>query len=1038
MLEATMKKFPSLLVLILTELFLITFSVSGQTYKATLVGRITDQTGAIIPNAKITAANIETNISTSTLSDDDGNYIIPQLVPGMYRVTIEAKSFKTSTLEAVTIEADRTLRVDAQLEVGEISDEVLITDDAPVITTEASSLGSTIRNREILDIPLNGRNYLSLALLAPGVVPAAAGANPHNINGARPDHVSYLVDGVSNVDRRGNQPVVTPSIDAIREFRIITNSFSSEYGRLGAGVISVALVSGTNRVHGALYEFHRNDALDARGFFDTETAKLIRNQFGGVIGGPLIKNKTFYFASYEGLRNREGQTRLARVPTLEERRGLFQTPIRNPFTRQLFPGNQIPSNLINRIASNILPFIPEPNRAGALNFIAERTAAQSADNFSVKIDHHASGSDQITGRFLIEDSSLDSPFRSTAIPGFGATRDARSQHWSVSHTHIFTPKLINEARLAFIRTSFAERSINAGRDTSSEAGITGVANGRGLASIVIAGLPEIGDATFLPDEWTDNEYVVSDTVSLIKGAHDIRLGGDYQRSQHFNLFAAFVGGQIAFLGSFTGNPFADFLLGLPVQTLRQVGTNKSYLFSNYSGLFVQDNWKARSDLTINLGLRYDLNTPPVEKYDRWANFIPSLQRQALAGEEGFPRALVKTDYNNFAPRVGFAYRPGDSAKTVVRGGYGIYYGFDLQFTMYQLLGATAFPFTQLEIYPAVAIGNPSLSAPFPTTRPGLSPGATSPNGWDYENPTPYLQNWNLTIGHELTRDFGIEVSYVGTKGTHQSVALNINQTVRTRQGNITPFPGFGRILVQSLGASSSYNALQVTAQKRFSRGLAFRSSFTWSKAIDNASFGTNARQPQNPSDLSSERGLAEFDRRKTLSGDFVYEIPFGRGRRFGSDINKGLDALAGGWQVNGIILVYDGRPFTPVVSTANQQAGFAVRPDRIRSGEVANPTIERWYDPRAFAVVPASEFRFGTSGRNILIGPGLVTLDASIFKEFALPVESHRLQFRAEFFNLTNRANFGQPDPRIDQPTAGAISSAGPGRQIQFALKYMF
>jgi hypothetical protein len=469
-----------------------------------------------------------------------------------------------------------------------------------------------------------------------------------------------------------------------------------------------------------------------------------------------------------------------------------------------------------------------------------------------------------------------------------------------------------------------------------------------------------------------------------------------------------------------------------------VGTNKSYLFSNYFGVFIQDGWKLLPGLTLNLGVRYDLNRPPVEKYDRWANFIPELGRQVLAGEEGFGRALVKTDRNNFAPRIGFAYRPFGDAKTVVRGGYGIYYGFDLQFTMYQLLGATAFPFTRLEIYPAIAVGNPSLANPFPASRPGLSPGANSPNGWDFENPTPYTQNWNLTIGREIANNLGVEASYVGTKGTHQSVTLNINQAIRTPQGSMLPFPGFGRIALQSLGASSSYNALHLSVRKRFSRGLAFRSSFAWSKAIDNASFGSAARQPQDPRDLRAERGLAEFDRRRTWSSDFLYELPFGRGRAFGNDSSHGLDALLGGWQVNAIIHLYDGRPFTPVVSTANQQAGFAVRPDRLAPGELSEPTIEQWFDPAAFVPVPPTEFRFGNSGRNILIGPGAIIFDASVFKEFALPWEAHRLQFRAEFFNVPNRANFGQPDPRIDQPTAGVINSAGPGRQVQFALKYIF
>ncbi len=1034
----TLKKTSLCSLLIIVELVFGASPIFAQGYKASILGNVTDQTGATVVGATVTATNTQTNISTSAESDESGSYVIRQLVPGSYRISVGASGFKRASSRGFELQVDQTLRIDVSLEAGVVAEEITVSPDAIVVNTETASLGEVITNREILDIPLNGRNYLSLATLAPGVVPAAAGANPFNINGARSDHVNYLIDGVSNVDRRGNQPVASPSIDAIQEFKVITGNFSAEYGRLSDGVISVALLSGTRTFHGSLFEFHRNDALDARSFFDPDTSKLIRNQFGGVLNGPVASDSTFFLFSYEGLRNREGQTRLARVPTLDERAGIFAAPIRNPFTRRPFAGNAIPAELISPVASNILSFIPLPNREGALNFIANETLREDQDNFIAKLDHYIGDSDQITGRFILNDLDAGLPFRSSSLTGFGSTRRSRSAQWSVSYTHAFGRNFINEARLGFVRNTFSERSVNAGKNTSAETGVTGVARGTGLANIVISGLPEIGDPTFLPDEWTDNEYVVSDSAGIVAGRHQMRFGGDFQRSQHFNLFASFAGGQIAFIGAFSGNPFADFLLGLPVQTIRQVGTNKSYLFSNYYGFYFQDDWNVRSDLTLNLGIRYDLNQPPVEKYDRWANFILSEGRQVRAGEDGFGRRLVRTDKNNFSPRLGFAWRPGGSAKTVVRGGYGVFTAFDLQFTMYQLLGATAFPFTRLELFQAVAVGNPSLSDPFPASRPGLTPGASSPNGWEFDNPTPYQQTWSLTVGREFTRSLGVEASYVGTKATHLSTTLNVNQTIRTPEGNISPFPGFGRILVQSLGGNSSYNALQLKAEKRFGGGFEFRSSFTWSKAIDDLSFGSASRLPQDPRNLRAERGLAEFDRRRVWATDFVYELPVGRGRVFGNNFHSALEAILGGWQVNAIIQLYDGRPFTPVVSTANAQAGFATRPDRLGSGEVIDPGINRWFDVTDFSPVPATEFRFGNSGRDILTGPGSIILDASLFKSFTLPLEGHRLQFRAEFFNLPNHANFGQPDARIDQPTAGVIGSAGPGRQIQFALKYIF
>ena len=1013
-------------------------TVFGQGYKATLVGRATDPSGATVPGVKITVTNTGTNVAISSVTDDVGNYLVPQLIPGVYRVNAEARGFKVFVREAVTLDLDQTVRVDIPLEVGAVSEEIVVKGEMPVINTENSSLGEVISNTEILDIPLNGRNYLSLALLAPGVVPATSGANPDNINGARPDHVNYLLDGSTNIERRGHTGATTPSIDAIQEYKIITNGFSAEYGRLGGGVISVALKSGTNRFHGALYDFLRNDDLDARGFFDPQVPVLKRNQFGGVLNGPIKRNRMFFLLSYEGLRTSQQQTSVTRVPTEAERAGTFASAIRNPIAGGAFAGNTIPASQISPIATNLLPFFPLPNRAGALNYVTLAGVSTNEDDLIGKVDYQIRGGDQLSARYLLNNGDGTNPFRADPVPGFGSRRNTRNQQWGTSETHIFSPALINEARFAFVRVNFGEFSVNAGKNLASAVGIQGVASGYGLPNFSISGYSAIGDPSNLPDTWTDNEYGVSDTVSLLKGSHSLRFGGDYQRSQHFNDFAAYVGGLLAFNGGLSGNAFADLLLGLPAGTERQVGTNKSYLFSNYFGFFVQDDWKITARLTLNLGLRYDVNQPPAEKNDRWANFIVSAGRSVQAGTPGYERALMETHYRNFSPRLGFAYRVGSKGATVIRGGYGIFTTFDLQYTLYQLLGATAYPFTRLEVYSATAGHLINLSDPFPANFTATPSGANSPNGWDYRNPTPYMQNWNVTLAHSLPHNFGIQAGYVGTKGTHQSITTNINQTIRTPQGNIVPFPGLTRVLLQNLSGNSIYNGLQLSVQKRWSEGLTFRSNFTWSKAIDNASFGSGAAQPQDPRNLRAERGLADFNRAHVWTNDFIYEVPFGRNRRFASHMHRGVDAFLGGWQLNGILRFYDGSPFTPTVAAANAQLGAATRPDRLGSGTLANPTITRWFDVSAFAVVPATLFRFGNSGRNILIGPGAVDVDASLFKEFPMPWEGHRLQFRSEFFNLPNRANFGNPVTAIDLATAGAIGSAQAGRQVQFGLKYLF
>lgn len=1019
--------------------FILSFVVvvAAQDHRGGFTGNVVNTMGAPVEGTIVTVTRLGTQETISATTDRYGIYSIPKLTPGNYRLSAERNGFTRQDLPEFRLEIDQMARVDFRLEVGEISETVTIEAYGETLNTETASLGTVVSSREVEDIPLNGRNYLSLALLSPGVVPAAAGANPHNINGARSDHVNYLIDGTPNVNRRGNEPVVTPSLDAIQEFKILTNGYSAEYGRLGAGVISVALKTATNRYHGTAFIFNRNDALDARGFFDTEKLKLDRTHFGGVLNGPIRKDNTYLLLSYEGVRSLRGETPVTRVPTAAERQGIFASPIRNPFTGQAFANNTIPAGLMSPIAQRLIALFPEPNRSGVLNFSTAADVEEDQNYLLGKIDHRITAKDQLSGRFFYNRLTLANPFRSTAIPGFGASRTGNKQMLSIGYTRVFSGSVVNDARFGFTRDKFDEVSENAGSNTSSDLGITGVAPGFGLANIVVVGFPEIGDATFLPDRWTDREFSFINTFSVAFGRHFMKAGVEIQHSRVSNLFASFAGGQIAFNGAFTLNPLADLLLGLPVQTQRQVGTNLSNLSSTYYGFFIQDDWRISRRLTLNLGLRYDLNKPPTEADGRWANFVPSEGRLIAAGTPGFPEAVLRTDRNNFSPRVGLAYRPFGDGRTVIRAGYGIFHSFDLLFTQYQIMGASAFPFTRLELFQATAVGNPSLAEPFPN-RPGLTPGALSPNGWDIENPTPYMQSWNITVGHAFRNGVSVETSYVGSKGTHLSSTVNLNQTIRTPQGSISPFPGFGRILYQGLGANSSYNSLQVSVQQRLTGGLAFRSAFTWSRSIDSASFGSPARLPQNPQDLSAERGLSEFDRRRVWNSDVIYEVPFGRGRRFGGGISSLVDVILGGWQINGLVQMYDGRPFTPVASRANTQAGFAARPDRIASGEVARPTADQWFDPSAFVVVPANEFRFGTSGRNILIGPGAVIIDASLFKHFEMPWEGHRLQFKAEVFNLPNRANFGQPDARIDQPTAGTISSAGPGRQVQLAIKYLF
>jgi hypothetical protein len=834
---------------------LVVMPAWGQGFKARLVGRITDTSGAVIPNAAVTATNVDTSIVARSVSTAEGEYVIPELGPGNYKVSVEAQGFRKYVRDGITLNADSTVRIDAALGVGAVNEQVTVSEQVPVVNTETASLGKTIVNQEIVDIPLNGRNYISLAQLSPGVAPAAAGANPNVINGARPDHVSYLLDGASNVTKRGNDPVVTPSIDAIREFTLLTNNFSAAYGRLGAGVVSVALKSGTNKLHGSLYEFLRNDALDARNYFATKNPKLRQNQFGGTLGGPIRKNRSFFFASYEGARVRNEQTRLTRVPTDAERTGLFSTAVLNPYTRTNYANNQVTN--ISPTALKLLDFVPHANATGAFNYVAMASAQNDSDNFLGKVDHQFSANNRLSAHYLLNRSNGTSPFSGSTLPGFGSQLHHLQQQLAVDFTHMFSTRIVNDARVAFSRHNFREVSVNYGKNTSTDYGIGGVAPDSGLAQITLVGLFGFGDANSLPDVWTDNEYSFSDTLNIVHGAHYIQIGGDYQRSQHFNHYDAFSNGQLAFYGTFTRNVFADFLIGVPLASQRQVGTNTSYLFSNYVGLYVQDDWKVLPSLTVNLGFRWDFNPPPSEKYGHWANFIPSVGKSVVAGTAGYEASVLKTHYRSISPRVGFAYRLPDK-KTVLRGGYGVFTVFDLQYTMYQLLAATAYPFANIQLFQAPN-GSLSFATPFPTVG-GTAPGASTPNGWDYQNPTPYMQQWNFTVGRDFGHNIGLEVSYVGTKGTHLSALANINQPMRTATGNIVPYPAYSRVYFVNLAANSNYNALQISLQKRFSDGLSFRSNFTWSKSIDDASYVGAQFTALDPNNLRGERGLSANNR----------------------------------------------------------------------------------------------------------------------------------------------------------------------------------
>ncbi len=1069
-----------LLALLLGATVTTAFSQTAQ-----LTGRISDAAGAVVPGTKITLINEANGFTRETVSNDEGYFTIPLLQPGIYRLTVQKDGFKPVRQSGITLQVEQVARLDFKLEVGGATETVQITAEGPLLERETGAKGQVIDNNEIVDLPLNGRDFTELAFLTPGVVDIPEGVSNSGfaaINGGRADGVNFLVDGLNNRNIRNGDAVSRPSVDAVQEFRVQTSAYAADFGTYGSGLINIALKSGTNQFHGSLYEFVRNDIFDARNFFDTDKSKLRRNQFGGTLGGPVTlpgffgplsfsgQDRTHFFFSYEGLIERRGDTRIARVPTLEQRAGDFSSLLQGTTKIYLrdpaktgtcsaanqtacFPGNIIPASRIHPLALKVLSLVPLPNRAGVNNFVTSQVEEQNSHEFLVKLDQKIGQSSHLALNFISGHNRLLSPYGASNLPGFALQPNRGNQLAGIRLTQVFSPAFTNEFRFGFSRST-------ANTDwTSDDPALLDAVNLLsiskdplllGLPRYRITGFDTIGHHASYPTTIAVNGFHLFDALSLVKGKHSLRTGAEIIRTQFFQFFPNNARGDLAFLGRVTGGtatpvPMADFLLGLPDNSSRLLDPRMSYLFYTSYGLFVQDDFKVAQQLTFNLGLRYDLYIPPTEKYNTLSNFVPELNRIVMAGDAGLPRSLMQTDKDNFAPRFGFAWRPLNSDKWVVRGGYGIFYTSTAQ-NPTRIFLSQNFPFSNSQSFQR-STTNPlafTIADPFPAASSGVI-ATTIPTGIAFDSPTSYMQNYNLAIERELWKQTALEVSYVGSRGAHLSRRYDINQQLRRSPTDIVrPFPQYsGAIQYIGFGSNSNYNGLQATLRRHFRGGFGYRANFVWSKAIDDSSWlvgaGGSSRGDtgvaQDSRNLKLERGLSGFNRPRAFTLDFSYLLPFGKGKKH---FTAGLaDTLFGGWQFNGIVRLYDGQPFTPGDSTFNFAAGEASRPDRIGSGKLDHPTVDRWFKVDDFVPVPTGSFRFGTSGRHILFGPARKQIDLSLMKNFALAREQ-LLQFRFEVFNAPNVANFFLPEKNVDVPAAGTITQASPGREIQFALKYIF
>jgi len=1088
------------------------FRAPAQFVRGAIVGTITDESGAVIAGAKITLQNVGTNETRKNTTDARGDYIFPALLPGVYRAEAHRDGFKTQVVSDIHLEVNQTARIDIKLPIGQIAERVEVTASPTLLKTDTSDIGHVVTNKQIVELPLNGRDYLQLARLIPGVVPSRAGATAgergvsRSVNsvGARDTSVSFLLDGVDTNDISFQTPSVAPSVDAIQEFKVLQNVYSAEFGR-GATQILTALRSGTNQWRGTLFEFLRNDKLSARSFFQVgKPGALKQNQFGGVFGGPILRDRTFFFLNYEGQRVRTGGSSFAWVPTPEQIKGDFSASglprIYDPLTfqsstrtRQQFPGNRIPADRMSEVGKKVAAIYPAPNYVGFTGRNYIKTLAQQNDNNqgNMRVDHQFTPKDSFFARYSVLDF-----FRTSygVMPMSGTLVDARGTNSALNWVHTFSGTVLNELRVGFNRYNYLvvpEGSLgdNPARDYFGFKNTTTDAlTAFGLPQFILpgGGYAGLGPGAY-PQSAITQTWQLVDNVTWVRGEHNLKIGVDFRRTRLTQQQSAQDRGQLTFAGQFTnlpgvsgtGDSFADVLLGFPSVATAAVGDQVAHEYNRLYTAYVHDDWKLSKRLTLNIGVRYEYASPWYEKLDRLAMvdfndargrlllagtskaFVP-VQGVVDSGRPRLPRGLFDADGNNWAPRTGLAFRVNN--RTVARGGYGLFY--DVVEGNELLLARANPPFYFIQSYTADPfLPDLKLDTLFPSAAT-LPSGAIQPRTSLAGARTPYVQQWNFNFERTVLPNLLWELGYVGSKGTHLLRRTNFQQwegILVKDPANPTPlasrvrYPNFSTtsIIGSDDGGSSTYHGLITKVEKRFSKGLAFLASYTWSKAIDDAhsssNFDGSSSNAQCRCDLRGNKGPSAYDITQRVVLSYSYELPFGKDKRF---LNSGgvANKLAGGWQISGITSAQSGPPFTLNTPGDNANIGQGAgssnvqRPNLVgdpfqgidRGVDIKNRGVNTgtyYFNRAAFAMPPA--FRLGNLGKNALRGPGFSNWDLSLFKNTAI-TERLKTQFRAEFFDAFNQTAFGLPGLTLNSPTFGVISGASGRRIIQFGLKLQF
>lgn len=1074
----------------------------AQSETATILGTVRDANGAAVVGANVTLKNIATSITASTVTSDSGDYLFVNVKIGDYQIIVEANGFSRTIADRINLTVNSRQRVDIALEVASAEVAVTVTGAAELLETESSDKGQVIQRKQIVALPLNGRSYANLALLAPGVressTNSAAGGGGReaafNVNGLRATVNNFLLDGIDNnaygtSNQSFSSQVVQISPDAIAEFKVQTNTYSAEFGRAGGAVINATYRSGTNQFHGSAWEFHRNTVLNAVGFFKPvggTKPPLIRNQFGFTFGGPIIKDRTFFFGDYEGFRQIQKNLVFSTLPTLAQRQGILSVSVRNPITGvEYAAGTPIP---MTAFARTVLNDLPSPINAASSNNYSELVQNRLfSDKYNVRVDHKLSDVFNIFGRWSWRKSA---GFEGPNIPGPSGSNqngfiDILNKQLTLGGTYAFENASALDLRFGWSKIDAGKRPPLTGGPSMFELyGITGLPDDPevtgGLTTQTITGFAQLGRQATNPQYQNPANINIRPSYTFQIGSHSIKVGYEYLRVntevQDTNPLMGLdtYGGQFSRISGAANNLYnlADFMFGARSQyefaTLAVAEMRQRFHFG-----FIQDDWKVNRKLTLNLGLRYEFGTPYWEKSNRLSNYDPVSNSIVLASDND--RSLVDPDYNNFSPRLGFAYNIFD--KTVVRGGYAKGFVFMNRLGSADVLGTNYPIVTRAAVAQAptnpLCVGDTYQPNCFRPTQNGY-PTSGLPNGVvlyvPRNQPTASIQNWQLSIQRELFADMVLDVAYVGNKASDTVMLADLNQARPVTQAEwdnraIVPLPslqsrrpiaGFGSISAVLPEGFSNYNALQVKLEKRFGRGVYFLNSFTWSKAIDNGSQvleepNGNTGTPQNVHDFKNDKGIGAYDQPFNNTTSFVWELPVGRNRWLGSDWHPVLDAILGGWTLNGINTMTSGAPINFRYTLSGAQAitnnlptflgGVALRPnvtcDPINREVRPDPTVN--YFNASCLSIPAPYAPFGNAGRNIARSDSYFNFDFGLHKQFKLPItDETRIDFRAEFFNLFNRTNFNAPGSDPSNASFGRISSSGPARQIQLAVKLYF